>query len=212
MPLLPTHLWYYAASLLVVVLAARQILHVVAQVRGQAQEQAQEQEQQGQQGQGYLTQISTLDLTILSLLSLYVLIPLRAEHTYHAEASRRGCKPVPKYPAQDILGLRYLLQTARALKGHFMLQSRREVLEGLGHTFVHGVFPEWEVCITTDEPEIVKTVLSSRFEDWVLPGIRIRSFLPVLGKRELNSLLLLLVFFSFPSFFLIKLLLAEGMR
>ncbi|KAI1358808.1 cytochrome P450 52E2 [Xylaria arbuscula] len=168
------HIWYYAASVVVAVLATRQILHVVSSVQTQPQE---------RQQQGHLTR--SLDIFILAILAAYVFGPLRADHAYYAEAARRGCKPIPKYPATDVLGLRYLVQTARTLKAHFLLQSRRLVLEALGHTFVHGVFPDWQECITTDEPEIVKAVLVSRFEDWALPASRIKSFLPVLGKHSI---------------------------
>ncbi len=160
---------YYAASLVVVVLAAGRLVHVHVH----------------------------MPLAILAVLAAFVFGPLRAEHEYYAEGARRGCKPVPTYPQHDVLGLRYLVQTAQALKQHVMLQRRRDVLDALGHTFVHGVFPEWTACITTDEPENVKAVLSTRFDDWALPGIRIKSFSPVLGKRESDCLFLLFLFFYF---------------
>ncbi|KAI0426371.1 cytochrome P450 52E2 [Xylaria sp. FL1042] len=148
---------YYAASLAVVVLAMARLFQFRVQV----------------------------PLALLAALAVYVFGPLRAEHEYYVEAARHGCKPVPTYPQNDLLGLRYLVETAQALKRHLMLQKRRETLERMGHTFVHGVFPEWTSCITTNEPENVKAVLSSRFEDWALPDMRIKSFLPVLGRHSI---------------------------
>ncbi|KAI1419604.1 cytochrome P450 52E2 [Xylaria sp. FL1777] len=148
---------YYTASVAVAVLAAGRLVHVQVHI----------------------------PLALLAILAAYAFGPLRADHQYYAEVARHGCKPTPKYPQNDLLGLRYLVQTARALRENVMLQRRREVLETLGHTFTHGVFPEWTPCITTDEPENVKAVLSTRFEDWALPSIRINSFLPVLGKHSI---------------------------
>ncbi|KAK5635913.1 hypothetical protein RRF57_011625 [Xylaria bambusicola] len=139
------HIWYYAASLVIVVLVARHVVHVVFQ--------------------GQHTR--PLEITFFAVLAAYVHGPLRTDHEYYAAAARRG------------------LQTARALKDNVMLQTRRETLEYTGNTFVHGIFPRWMSCITTDEPENVKAVLSSRFEDWALPEMRIKSFLPVLGKHSI---------------------------
>ncbi|KAI0803661.1 cytochrome P450 52E2 [Xylaria sp. FL0064] len=151
-------LQYYAATLAIVILAIAQLTQSRVQI----------------------------PLALLAILGAYVFGLLRAEHEYYAEVSRHGCKPVPSYPHHDILGLRYLMQTVQALKQNRMLQMRREVLENnMGQTFVHGIFPEWAPCIATNEPENVKAVLSTRFEDWALPASRIKSFLPVLGKHSI---------------------------
>ncbi|KAI1348111.1 cytochrome P450 52E2 [Xylaria sp. FL0043] len=148
---------YYAATLAVVILVAARL----TQSRVQA------------------------PLALLAILGVYVFGPLRAEHKYYAEAARHGCKPVPSYPHHDLLGLRYLVKTVQALKENRMLQMRREVLENMGQTFIHGIFPEWAPCIATNEPENVKAALSTRFEDWALPASRIKSFLPVLGRHSI---------------------------
>ncbi|KAI0545360.1 cytochrome P450 52E2 [Xylaria curta] len=126
-----------------------------------------------------------LPLAILTLLALYILFPLRSAHAYHVRAAKAGCKPCPRYPTYDILGIRFLLETARALKGNVMLQKRQEVLEECAWTFVHGVFPEGGECITTAEPENVREVLCTRFNDWDVPRLRIRGFLPVLGLHSI---------------------------
>ncbi|KAI0454215.1 cytochrome P450 52E2 [Xylaria acuta] len=126
-----------------------------------------------------------LPLAVLALLALYVLGPLRGEHAYHVRAAKLGCGPVPRYPRHDVLGVRFLLETVRALKGNVMLQKRREVLEHLGYTFVHGLFPDGDDCITTAEPENVQAVLCTSFADWDLPRLRIRGFLPVLGRHSI---------------------------
>ncbi|KAH8156021.1 hypothetical protein CIB48_g12226 [Xylaria polymorpha] len=113
-----------------------------------------------------------------------VLGPLRSAHAYHVRARQLGCKPAPRYPRHDLVGIRFLLETARALKEHAMLRKRQEVLELNGHTFVHALFPDGAECITTTEPENVQAVLCTSFADWDLPRLRIRGFLPVLGTQE----------------------------
>ncbi|KAI0413011.1 cytochrome P450 52E2 [Xylaria grammica] len=150
---------YYAGSLALAVLATGQLTPGHAVVR--------------------------IPLALLAVLAVYVFGPLRAEHEYYVQAARHGCKPAPTFPERDLLGLRYLLQTARALKQNALLQTRQAALDATGHTFFHGVFPEWNPGITTDEPDNIKATLSTRFEDWALPGIRIKSFLPVLGKHSI---------------------------
>ncbi|KAI1120702.1 cytochrome P450 52E2 [Nemania abortiva] len=123
-------------------------------------------------------------LAALALLAVYAFGPLRADHLYHVRAASLGCQPAPRFP-RDVLGIRYLLQTARVLKANRMLTWRRELLETTGHTFLHGTFPDWQECVTSDEPENVKAVLATNFADWALPEIRIKSFLPVLGKHSI---------------------------
>ncbi|KAI1636650.1 cytochrome P450 [Biscogniauxia mediterranea] len=98
--------------------------------------------------------------------------------------ARRGCEPAPEYPG-DVYGIRFLLETARQLRSHTMLQQRRRMLDTLGHTIRHRTFPDPFVTITTDDPENVKAVLSTKFEDWNIPALRIHSFLPVLGRHSI---------------------------
>ncbi|KAI0444017.1 cytochrome P450 52E2 [Xylaria telfairii] len=126
-----------------------------------------------------------LPLAALALLALYVLGPLRNDHAYHVRARQLGCKPAPRYPRHDLLGIRFLLETARSLKEHAMLRKRQEVLELNGQTFVHALFPDGGECVTTAEPENVQAVLCTSFADWDLPRLRIRGFLPVLGTHSI---------------------------
>ncbi|KAI0966082.1 cytochrome P450 52E2 [Xylaria arbuscula] len=134
----------------------------------------------------YIPQIPLpLPPPLLFLLALYILGPLRSQHRYYTRAAAQGCGSIPSYPSHDYFGLRTLLQTAGDLRQHVMLQNRQTVLQELGHTFSHAVFPERKSVINTDEAENVRAVLSVRFEDWVLPDIRIASFLLVLGKHSI---------------------------
>ncbi|KAI1434007.1 cytochrome P450 52E2 [Xylaria sp. CBS 124048] len=126
---------------------------------------------------------------MLVLLGLYTFTSLRAEHAYYVEAARRGCAPAPRF-RHDVFGIRFLLRTAAELKRNRLLAYLQGLLEGSGHTFFHGVagtIPGGGAGggFTTDEPENVKAVLGTRFEDWEIPRARIRGFLPVLGTHSI---------------------------
>ncbi|KAI1812703.1 cytochrome P450 [Poronia punctata] len=131
----------------------------------------------------YLTSTQKISGLFLVLLACYTHFSLGADHRYYVKAAQLGCKPAPRYP--DFMGIRYMVATVKAIKTNSMLHQRQGLLDSLGHTFLHGVFPDTKDCITTDEFENVKAVLSTKFEDWDLPAIRIKSFLPVLGTHSI---------------------------
>lgn len=121
---------------------------------------------------------------ILALLATYTHVSLRAEHVYYKRMVQNGCAPVPEYP-NNPFGIPFLLETARALRAHDFLQLRVRQLNSIARTFRLHMFPETAMIIITDEPEIVKAVLSTKFDDWILPTERIKGFLPVLGAHSI---------------------------
>ncbi|KAI1108179.1 cytochrome P450 52E2 [Nemania sp. NC0429] len=129
-------------------------------------------------------QVLRVPWMVLVLLAVYTFGPLREDHAYHVRAAQLGCRPAPCFP-WDVLGTRYLLLTATALRENAMLERRKQALSEMGHTYLHGTFPDWNYCVTSDEPENVKAVLAGSFTDWDLPAIRIKSFLPVLGRHSI---------------------------
>ncbi|KAI0008757.1 cytochrome P450 [Xylariaceae sp. FL0662B] len=121
---------------------------------------------------------------VMVLLSIYTQSSLRGEHQHYVKMARHGCAPLPAYP-HDPFGIRYLLHTARQIKSHTLLQKRRVQLDGIGRTFKHRVFPESFDLIMTDEPQNVKAILATRFDDWQIPDARVKAFLPVLGRHSI---------------------------
>ncbi|KAI2622274.1 cytochrome P450 52E2 [Xylaria nigripes] len=132
----------------------------------------------------WLTRFMPTSPAFIAVISLYTFTSLRAEHEYHVEAKRRGCAPAPHYP-RDFLGIRYLLETMRAAKKNSLLEHRNEALEKLGRTYFYDVIGERCRSISTDEPENIRAILCTRFDDWIIPTLRTRSFLPVLGKHSI---------------------------
>ncbi|KAI1084298.1 cytochrome P450 [Whalleya microplaca] len=121
---------------------------------------------------------------VLILLAVYTQAWLREEHLYYAKMAQHGCAPIPTYP-NDPLGIRYFLHTVRQIKSHTLLQQRRVQFDTFGRTFKHRAFPRPFDVVLSDEPENIKAVLSTRFDDWVIPSSRIRAFLPVLGRHSI---------------------------
>ncbi|KAI1324407.1 cytochrome P450 [Xylariaceae sp. FL0255] len=127
---------------------------------------------------------SRLILLGLAVFAIYTFVLLRRDYAYYVKGAENGCGVAPWYP-RDWLGIRFLLETARAIKVNGLLQQRAELLEELGQTFFHQNFPDPFDTITTSEFENVKAALSTKFEDWVLPDIRVAVFLPILGKHSI---------------------------
>ncbi|KAH6654776.1 cytochrome P450 [Truncatella angustata] len=98
-----------------------------------------------------------------------------------------GCEPVPRYP-NNPLGIPFLLESAKALKEHRFLQLRAAQLETYGRTFQHQQFPETSMAILTVEPENIKAILSTKFEDWIIPKQRSRVFKIMLGSHSIFTI------------------------
>ncbi|KAK8048238.1 cytochrome p450 domain-containing protein [Apiospora phragmitis] len=121
---------------------------------------------------------------LLALAALYTHVFLRAEYQYYRNMAKHGCAP-PNRVRHDPAGIRYLLSTASAAKQHVLLQRRAQLLDAMGHTFRHQIFPEWTMTVSTDEPENIKAVLATRFGDWDIPHYRVQGFHPVLGFHSI---------------------------
>ncbi|KAK8139346.1 cytochrome P450 [Apiospora sp. TS-2023a] len=121
---------------------------------------------------------------LLVLVAFYTHVSLRWEYLYYRNMAQHGCAP-PNTARRDPMGLRYFWTTASAAKENVLLQSRVDNLARMGHTFRHQFFPEWTMTISTDEPENIKAVLASRFDDWDIPRYRMQGFLPVLGHHSI---------------------------
>ncbi|KAI2601995.1 cytochrome P450 52E1 [Hypoxylon sp. NC1633] len=121
---------------------------------------------------------------MVMVFSVYTLTVLRGKYQYRVHMEQQGCGLLPSYP-NDRFGLRFLSDTARRIESHTLLVGWSQLFETLGHTFSHRLFPNTGDMIATDEPDNVRAVLSTRFDDWDLPQMRIRAFLPVLGRHSI---------------------------
>ncbi|KAG4222384.1 hypothetical protein PC116_g29142 [Phytophthora cactorum] len=122
---------------------------------------------------------------LLLLLGWFVQASLGGTHRYYVEMIRNGCSPPPSFP-NDPFGVRFLLKAAGHIKTNTLLAAWSDLFRTLGHTLKHRMFPGPGDTIMTDEPDNVRAVLSTRFDDWDLPELRIKAFLPVLGHYSVS--------------------------
>ncbi|KAI1343750.1 cytochrome P450 [Xylariaceae sp. FL0016] len=125
-----------------------------------------------------------VNAVIVLLLTAWIHFSLHADYSNCSKMVRHGCEPIPIYE-NNLFGVRFLMETAENLKKHTLLEHRQHLLNTLGHTLKQRQFPDNFETITTDDPENIKTILATKFEDWNIPKIRIESFLPVLGRHSI---------------------------
>ncbi|KAI0018264.1 cytochrome P450 [Xylariomycetidae sp. FL0641] len=100
-----------------------------------------------------------------------------------------GCRPRAHVPGRDVLGIRYFLAGGADGAGPHDAACRRggACSRASATPFRHLSFPDPHDVFTTDDPENAKTVLGTRFEDWVVPRLRRKAFLPVFGNTPSSS-------------------------
>lgn len=91
-----------------------------------------------------------------------------------------GCQPCPRLPQSErIMGLGLLMSQRDAAKKNILLQTSLSRFQTIGHTWSASIFGK--EFINTIDPENIKTILATNFDDWGL-GKRIETFGPLLGE------------------------------
>ena len=95
------------------------------------------------------------------------------------------CKPMKLHPslntwADRILGLKLVRLNKKAFKEHKLLETAYGRFQKYGNTFQANNLGNKSYI--TIEPEIIKTVLATKFKDWNLPDRRKTAFIPLLGQ------------------------------
>lgn len=102
------------------------------------------------------------------------------------KARSLGCSQVPVYPHKDpILGLDLAWQQVRRRKNHTVVEGFIDRFQRYGHT--HYQLALGQRIIVTDDPENIKTILATKFEDWPIAGARLHAVLPLLGPKSIFS-------------------------
>lgn len=103
--------------------------------------------------------------------------------SFYRHARSLGCGTVPVYPHKDpILGLDLLLQAIPRLKSHTSIQWISERLAKYGTHYHVTLGGEW--IIVTDEPENIKAILGTKFDDFPIGGPRLLATQPILGNNS----------------------------
>ncbi|MCJ1396235.1 hypothetical protein MMC18_009124 [Xylographa bjoerkii] len=91
------------------------------------------------------------------------------------------CKPPPKYPLRDpFFGIDGIRDALRAAKAKTFLEEKRGHYQQYGNTFSSRL--STLSIISTIEPENIKAVLSTKFEDFEVGSPRKNAFSPLLGN------------------------------
>jgi cytochrome P450 len=95
-------------------------------------------------------------------------------------ARAHGCQPVANSHSKDpFLGLDALPGLVRNLRQRRLLDSSCELFRRYGNTWTDQELNRY--AIVTIEPENIKSVLSPRFDDYII-GYRLQAFRPLLGQ------------------------------
>lgn len=105
---------------------------------------------------------------------------------YAHKARLRGCQPGVVHRHLDpILGLDWLFESLRAVKQNQILEHWRQQFKREGNTIWVNTLGKW--ILMTNEPENMKAILASSFDDWPIAGPRLDAVLPILGPGAIFS-------------------------
>lgn len=98
-----------------------------------------------------------------------------------------GCKPIRRFPEVEnpFFEGRFLVNTMKAYRKHRLLDLIQDHYNRLGYTIRTKVM--FTYVYHTAEPENIKTILATNFNDWNLPDIRKRKLIPLLGQGIFTS-------------------------
>lgn len=103
-----------------------------------------------------------------------------------ARAKELGCQPPPTYPSTRILGLNHLTQMQAADKEQMfpdMLQARQDYISELNGRLVptHRAVMLGQEMYFTSDPENIKAMLATQFNDFYLGPARRGNMIATLG-------------------------------
>ena len=119
---------------------------------------------------------------------LYAVYYLHWQLTVGANRRRmikeNGCKPIKHHPGlnsptQRLFGTTIVLESMKAFKKYKLLETSYNQFQQLGNTFEANLLNT--KALHTIEPEILKTMLATKFKDWNLSDQRKSAFIPLLG-------------------------------
>lgn len=107
-----------------------------------------------------------------------------ASNTRHKRVSNQKCGAPPRYPQRSLLlGLDVLRDLILAAQSQRYLETIQHAYQQCGNTFSRHILFSSIIC--TIEPDNLKAVLSTRFEDYGITRVRKDAFFPFLGQNIL---------------------------
>ena len=120
----------------------------------------------------------------LAILPLFLVV--QRKHFWLKNERIHGCKPPPVYPHTDpILGSDWYFTMTKATKNKNILEAWDSDFKTVGQTFWHQAMGAW--ILMTNEPENLKVILATGFEEWPIGGTRKKSLELTLGPHAIFS-------------------------
>lgn len=117
---------------------------------------------------------------VLALSIVYVYQTARTNLSNRKVQSAHGCKSPRSFRQKPLLGLDTAWQSLQAARSHRLLETSRARFRQVGtRTFSMKVLGR--SIVYTAEPENLKTIMATSFNDWALPRQRKEAFAPVIG-------------------------------
>ncbi|EFQ34695.1 cytochrome P450 [Colletotrichum graminicola] len=120
-----------------------------------------------------LTTVQAVIVYLFTVLSLHVIISKLRNYYRGRQFSRKhGCLPPPKARLRDpIMGIDVMLANARAAREHRSLQTFEERFYSIGVTYSSKLLFGARIIITMD-PENIRSVINTNFNDYALAPFR----------------------------------------
>ena len=131
---------------------------------------------------GYISSplVSVVLGSIITFIVYQVFLHISIYRVRQELIKQHGCKPCAKYPHKDpFFGIDALRDTTRAFRSNTFLKHSRNLYELHGYTFSSRL--STTDIINTIEPENIKALSTTKFEDFVIGPQRRISLSPLLG-------------------------------
>ncbi|KAL6889724.1 cytochrome P450 [Trichoderma longibrachiatum] len=133
-----------------------------------------------------LTSFSRYSSLGLALILLPFFNALRKRHHYLNGTRLNGCQPAAVYPHRDpILGIDFLRTSVKALREYRLLELWDAVLAAHRGTCWYNAVGRW--MLLTSEPDNIKVILSTHFDDWPMKSLRQKVSVLTLGPYAIFS-------------------------
>ncbi|TKW48654.1 Cytochrome P450 52A12 [Colletotrichum tanaceti] len=121
---------------------------------------------------------------VLALLLALPATILYGKARYVLQMKARGCGEAPVFPHTDpVFGSDWVRTSLARQRDHGLLEWWQGLFARLGNTWWYRTPTGW--WLMTSEPENIKTMLASSFDDFPIAGPRRTSVLPILGPEAI---------------------------
>jgi cytochrome P450 len=117
----------------------------------------------------------------VSTLSAYVCYFIWQTQKFRTLSQAHGCQLPPQYPHKDpIFGLDLFIRNARMIADNRFLPDLQDRYSQFGRTF--GSLSFGNASIASVEPENLRTIWVTKFEDWGVQPLRLPALIPFVGR------------------------------